>query len=246
MSENFPILIDVEEHHVGKVLRMLDVMPGVVTIHLKMSRGGSSLPLPPEKKAELLTKLTGSKRTTRQYIKSNAPNSAYNLVANALTKGAMHYTILKEILARSGLSPNNVHKPLMTLIGQKLAKRTAPGTYRLTEKGERKFKVNNETPGLPRINHRRLLPDNTRGLRSLILSQILSRGKLAHEDLKGIIVEGGYARNNLYTKVPQMMEEGLFRREGDFYELTDMGRQAIQRGSTQASSDDASSNGDRG
>lgn len=242
MSENFPILIDVEEHHVGKVLRMLDVMPGVVTIHLKMNRGGQSGPIPhgqpkliqPAKRGRPLGSTGRSDDTTPSKI-----------ILHALSKGSMHYKIIMIALTQNGYAGSSVYTYLQILRDKKLIKRVAAGTYRLTERGERAVATpsSSQRGPLPLQAIANSVANRSRDLRGKILAEISSREKISHEDLKTFIVQNGFAMNNLYTKVPKMKEDGLLRRDGDNYELTDMGRKLLEQRST---AQKAVNNGDRG
>lgn len=241
MSENFPILIDVEEHHVGKVLRMLDVMPGVVTIHLKMNRGGQSGPIPHGQ-----PKLIQPAKRGRPFGSSTADDTApAKVILQALSKGSMHYKILVMAIMKNGYAATSIYKYLRILRDKKMIKRVAAGTYRLTERGERAVAIpsSNQRGPLPLQAIANSVANRGRDLRGKILAEISSREKISHEDLKTFIVQNGFAMNNLYTKVPKMKEDGLLRRNGDNYELTDMGRKLIEQRST---AQEATSNGDKG
>lgn len=215
MSDNFPILIDVEEHHVGRVLRLLDETPGIVNIHLQMRRERLPAPQRGPGRPRLLPRPPGQEGAPQP--SAVHPSQAVEIVGRAMMHGAVHYKIIREILHRAGFSRNNVYKSIARLVEQKLAKRVAPGTYRLTEKGERKFSSNQQVKSLP---------DGKRGqLNRHLLTW--ANGGINHEDLKDKIVQKGYAKNNLYSKVPALIEEGYITRTGDQYTLSEKGREKL-------------------
>ena len=220
-DENFAILIDVEMNHVGRVLRLLDTTQGIVNIHLKMRQEPPKprIGRPPNALRQQLATLAPPVPGTPG--RKPAPHqSTVDLIGRALMQGgALHQRILKEVLRRAGYSPHNVYKPLNALIVKKMVKRVAAGTYRLTEKGERRFSSN---PQVKQENN-----DDRRGrLKQRLLQWTMER--INHKDLMNKIVEHGYAKNNLYTKVPVLIEDGLIVRVGDDYELTDAGRNVLE------------------
>lgn len=219
MSEHFPILIDVELNHVGRVLRLLDTTPGIVNIHLKMRPERGRVGRPPN----ALRALRQMQETEQQQEKPERVQSErtpISTIGHALMHGAMHYKIIQQILNRNGFSSNNVYKSLKRLVALKLVKRTAPGTYRLTEKGERKFSSNNQ---LKQLTHNGGVRG---GLKPLLMS--LTRERISHKDLMNKIMESGYAKNNIYTAVPALIESGDINRVGDDYELTNKGRDRLR------------------
>jgi predicted transcriptional regulator len=229
MSENFPITIDVDEDHVGKVLRTLDTMPGVVTIHLRMAKDQPAKLVQPKLRAEpagILPSIIKRKITKKQLARIGS-SSVRSTIAQALSKGAMHYKIIGEILQRSGLSFHSIHSALTKMSEDKVVERVGPGTYRLTKSGERKYLDEKS----PRSIHRITSAyggeiNNRKGLRSLILKSLVLR-RYSQSELRDLLVDNDYSSNNMYNVVTKMREEGLIEKDDDTYTITDAGQQAI-------------------
>ena len=224
MNDHFPIVIDVEEAKVGSVLRQLDAMPGVVTIHLRMAKQALLPQLQKvEAKAQPSTSLTTVK-ATKKLVRAMGGRSVREIIAKALAKGSMHKNILAQLLQRNGLSPMSVHSALTKMGEDKLIERIGPGTYRLTKRGIARFledKPMHEVRGGGIKGG-----NNAKGLRSIIL-KALEEKSMDQPTLKDFLVSSGYASNNMYNMVPRMREEGLIRRVDDTYEITERGRVAL-------------------
>lgn len=233
MSDNFPITIDVEEDKVGPVLRQLDTMPGVVTIHLRMNKAKHDTALlegqmkPKKEPAGILPSFVKRKLTGKHLQKLGA-SSVRGTIAQALGQGrTVHYTILGKMLEKTGLSYHSIHSALTKMSGDKVIERVGPGTYRLTKAGERKYLgIDN-----PRHVHRITAAyggevNNRKGLRSYILNA-LSQHPYEQSELKNLLIENDYSSNNMYNVVPKMREEGLIHKENDTYTITDRGREAL-------------------
>ena len=227
MSENFPITIDVDEDHVGKVLRTLDTMPGVVTIHLRMAKDSAPKLAPPKPVAGSILPSIIKRNITKKRLAKIGSSSVRATIAPSLSKGAMHYKIIGEILQRSGLSFHSIHSALTKMGEDKTVERVGPGTYRLTKSGERKYLGTKD----PRSVHRLTSAyggetNNRKGLRSLILKSLVQRN-YSQSELRDLLVDNDYSSNNMYNVVTKMREEGLIQRDDDTYTITDAGQQAI-------------------
>lgn len=92
MPKTFPILIDVEEIAVGRVMRVLNKMPGVAKLHLDLV----------EKKE---AKANGSTRPPHKKF----PNKAEADIVEALfVRGQLNTAQLKEIFIAKGRQPQSV------------------------------------------------------------------------------------------------------------------------------------------
>jgi len=223
MNDHFPIVIDVEEAKVGSVLRQLDAMPGVVTIHLRMTKQALLPQLQKlEAKAQPSTALTPM-RATKRMVRAMGGRSVREIIARSLANGAMHKNILSQLLMRNGLSPVSVNSALTKMGEDKLVERVSPGTYRLTKKGIAKYlneKKLHEVHGGGRV------VNNAKGLRKMIL-RALEGQSMDQNGVKNLVISNGYSANNMYNIVPKMREEGLIRRFDDMYEITEQGREAL-------------------
>jgi len=221
MSNHFPIAIDVEEEKVGSVLRQLDAMPGVVTIHLKVAKSNPAQHmkmLPPQpKKVPNIQALVHPRPAKRK-------GQLRELIAGALAKGAMHVKLLEEIFTRHGLSHNSVSPAITKMLSEKSIERLGPGTYRLTNRGQRQY-LNAVSQEQPKRRENRFV-ENNKGVRGVILKE-LARHSLTHHELKDLIIGSGYTKANMYNAVPKLRIDGFIQRSGDVYTITERGRGAI-------------------
>lgn len=98
MPKTFPILIDVEEIAVGRIMRVLNKMPGVAKLHLDMAN---------EKPA----KANGSTRPPHKKF----PNKAEEDIIDALfARGQMTTANMKELFIEKGRQPQSVGSGLTT------------------------------------------------------------------------------------------------------------------------------------
>ena len=115
----------------------------------------------------------------------------------------------------------------------KLVKRTAPGTYRLTEKGEKIFSLSDR---LTEKSERKLLPpgkgykviDNHTGARHLILKTLYKTSPMSGSALTKVLVENGYSPKNISTTGIKMRNEQLFEMKDGKYSITTMGRNVLE------------------
>jgi predicted transcriptional regulator len=231
MSDHFPITIDVEQEQVGPVLRQLDEMPGVVNIHLQLAK---NLPrtVPPKqipKQTVGVLPAVIRRKLTNKHLQKIGAGSVRQTIAQSLDKGkTMHYTLIGQILARSGLSYHSIHSAITKMTGDKMIERVAPGTYRLTKAGERKYlgqRTVHQGSNRPMSAYGGEV-NNRKGLRSLILESLLQHS-LGQGELRDLLTDNDYSSNNMYNVVPKMREEGLIKKEGDTYTITDAGQRAV-------------------
>ena len=227
MTDPFPIMIDVDENHLGSVLRKLDAMQGIMTIHLRMNKNGT--PALPHQSAPALAKalqrqIGASKKTVPAKFRPQQQGGSLQQVLGSGMgyAGAVNYKLLKEVVMRSGYAAHSVGATLTKMIAAGDVKRIGPGIYRLTAKGMQKYL------GRPAKTRPGSHPNNGKGLRLALLSSMKER-PYSHVELKELLASGGYASNNMYTLVPRMIEEELIRRTGDTYEITEKGLGAVAR-----------------
>lgn len=250
MPKLFPISLEVEEVAVGRVLRALNTMTGVVRLHLNLTPEGSdkSVRQVSHEEAEAgfetpaPTVSGGAKWRTDGRINSRgvpvAKNVAYRTIAEVLTRTPAHYKILQAALQRMGvIHPQAVHGHLHRMHVLKLVRRTAPGTYRLTEKGEKLF---NSEGAIPRAEPKRLASgsgprgsgykviDNHIGVRHLILRTLHKSGPMSGSDLTKVLVANRYSPKNLSTTGMKMRHEGLFDMKEGKYNITTVGRNVLE------------------
>jgi len=231
MSDPFRIGIDIEEQRLGQVLRTLDQMPGVVTIHLNMSKGqeqmrmleGQMKPTTNIGRVGVLARL--QQRKPRTVLEGG---TVRDIIAKALSKGAMHYRLIGEVIMSQGLAAVSVNSAITKMSADKTIERVAPGTYRLTKRGERRY-LKAES-NVQRLHGSSYAPggavDNRKGLRALILGSLLKKN-FQHTELRNMLIENDYSSNNMYNIVLKLREEGLIKRTDNDYEITETGRAAL-------------------
>ncbi len=219
MTDPFPIMIDVDENHLGSVLRKLDAMQGIMTIHLRMNKNGTpALPAqsPPALARALQRQIGSSRKTVPAQFRSQQKSIQEVLGEGMGLAGAVNYKILQQVVMRAGYASHSVSATLTKMVAAGHVKRIGPGVYRLTARGVQKYL------GRPAKTRPGAHPNNGKGLRLFVLSSLKQRHH-SHVELKELLASGGYAANNLYTLVPRMVEEELIRRNGDMYEITEKG-----------------------
>lgn len=220
MADYFPIRLDVEDDHVGSVLRQLNGMKGIANIHLQLQTSQQAALPPP-------TKSMNKKIPPMLDGRHNRTSSLRMLIAKALSKGPIHTKIIGEILERNGLSAFSVASSITKMVADKAIVRVGPGTYRLTPQGERRYLNPNGPFGIHKGNISNGPPvNNKKGLRLLILTNLKNK-KFSHQELSDLMSDNNYSRNNMYNLVRKLREDGLIRRDKDVYEITDSGVEAL-------------------
>lgn len=260
MPKLFPISLEVEEVAVGRVLRALNTMTGVVRLHLNLTPEGSdkSVRQVSHEEAEFEAPeptITGGPKWRKDgRINTKgvpvAKNVAYRTIAEVLQRTPAHYKILQAALQRMGsIHPQAIHGHLHRMHLLKLVRRTAPGTYRLTEKGERVF----SPQGMTEKQERKLLPsgrglkgykmiDNHIGVRHLILSTLYKSSPMSGSALIRVLVDNGYSPKNLSTMGMKMRHEGLYEVKDGKYSITTVGRNVLENPPDRQGSDPQTSN----
>lgn len=240
MPKLFPISIEVEEVALGRVLRSLNTMAGVVRLHLNLTQDKAPQQISHDADFDRLSRSSGeaehpewlppaTKWRTDGRINSRgvktSKNIAYRAIADVLLKTPAHNKILSAALQRVGVThPNAVHGHLHRMNALKLIKRTAPGTYRLTEKGEKLFSRNEEPKRITSPSQFKII-NNHAGVRLLILKTLHERGSpVSGQELTKVIMDNGFSPKNLSTTGMKMRNEGLFTMKDGFYSLTNAGR----------------------
>lgn len=240
MPKLFPISLDVEETAVGRVLRALNSMPGVVRLHLNLAsevpdKNVKQVGHDEEEPAVLAgpapsgARWRSDGRINSQGVKVSG-NVAYRAIADVLVRTPAHYKILQAALQRIGVvHPNAIHGHLHRMHQLKLVRRTAPGTYRLSEKGEKVF-------GSQPMQQKKTLPpgifrtvDNTVGVRHLILRTLHgSSDPIPSGKMSRVLADKGYSIKNLSTTGMKMRNEGLIEVNDGLYILTEAGRNVYE------------------
>jgi len=242
MPKLFPISLDVEETAVGRVLRILNSMPGVVRLHLNLA--GET----PDKNVRQIGRdqddgedrpetpaatPSGAKwrvdgRINSMGVKVSA-NVAYKAIADVLLRTPAHYKVLRAAIERIGIVHHNaIHGHLHRMHALKLIKRTAPGTYRLTEKGEKVFDSPSRQKRVPSSDFFKVV-DNTTGVRHLILRTLHdSSDPIPSRKMFRVLEEKGYSTKNLSTTGMKMRNEGLIEVNDGLYALTETGQHVYE------------------
>jgi predicted transcriptional regulator len=247
MPALFPISIEVDEAALGRVLRKLNTMEGIVRLHLNLGpeRGVDSpvlLPSPakpdPEPVVDASTSPALKYRTDGRLNSRATPisdNPAYRVIAEMLHNARAHNKVLAEGLRVLGITnPNAIHGYVNRMSAMNLIKRTAPGTYSLTEKGERTFFVPSKkaapskATSMGRTVYKQT--DNRSGVRYLILSSLGAVNSMSGTELTKIITSSGFSAKNISTTGMKMRHEGLMVRRNERYSITSVGRAAIAGG----------------
>ncbi len=246
MPKLFPISIDVEEVAVGGVLRALNSMAGVVRLRLNLTQEKPTRGLiahgghEESPDGDDVTVNEAKWRTDGRLNSRGLPpeqNPAYRAIAEVLWKTPAHLKVLRLAIERVGLHKHEaingyIHR--MQALG--LIKRTAPGTYKLSPRGEGVF-FNKKMrlipsasaglrPGKPGGSS--FVPSGARGnhsgFRGLMLD-VLSRGvNLTTQNMYEILDEAGFSHKNLSTQGIKMRQEGLIKFENGQYNITEKGR----------------------
>jgi len=232
-KENFPITLDVDEAHLGQVLRLLNNTSGIVNIHLQIARTPAApktidSPQSVDSLQHGLAVAAGRAFQTGRVNKVPRGNPILRqVVANALSNGPMHFRMISEFLRRSGFSKNSVGATLTKMAADKTITRVAPGTYRLTVNGQRKYVEVTHPHKVHKRDYHTRPADNKSGIRALILKALLGRD-FSHAEVIKVITENNYSANNIYNIVPKLQKEGLISRNGNTYSITESGKQVFE------------------
>jgi len=119
MPKLFPIYIEVEELAVGKVMRLLNKMPGVAKFNLDMDRPA---------------KPNGMREPKQRRAPKKFDMKAEDFIGDILFKnGATPASVLKQHFADVGRSPNSVNSQLSDMQEKKLIKQDGLGGWVLTK-----------------------------------------------------------------------------------------------------------------
>lgn len=231
MSKLFPISIEVEEVAVGKVLRILNATEGIVRLHLKLTQ---------DKEPKLGTEQDGGAVNTTPVLrdgrsnKRNIPtahNKCYQVIAEVLLKTPAHYKILAAALERTGYKASGIHGFIYRMGKMKLIQRTSPGSYKITEKGQRVFanpkRLIPTPPQLP--PHLYKVTNNYSGFRLFVLTTLYREGPVSSVHMRERVSDGGFSEKNLSTTGMKMRNEGLFSVEDGVYTITEKGTEVLEK-----------------
>lgn len=241
MPKLFPISLEVEEAALGRILRALNVMPGVARLNLNLQNQQRQLPAPfsedDEDHREVVQSVPalrdGRSFLTGLAAKKNplAHNPAYKAIANVLAKTPAHYKILGASLERVGVRSNGVHGYLRRLMVLKCVKKTSPGSYRLTEKGSKVFfnaKLGEQPAAQTEPRQKGLPKNNHSGVRRVILETLAQGQELKTRALKQVIGENGFSPDNVYGLGLKMRSEGLIEFSDGVFSITKQGQEVYE------------------
>lgn len=241
MPKLFPISLEVEEAALGRILRALNVMPGVARLNLNLQNTQRQLPAPSlsddeEDGGEVIQALPAL-RDGRSFIKGLSAkknpltlNPAYKAIASVLAKTPAHYKILGAAIERVSVNSQGVHGYLRRLIELKYIKKTSPGSYRLTEKGSKAFfnaKLGEPAQTEPRIKG--IPKNNYGGIRYLMLDNLARFKSLKTRELQNTLRENGFSPNNIYGLGIKMREEGLIEFYDGVFAITKEGQEVYEK-----------------
>lgn len=238
MPSLFPITIEVEEVATGRVLRKLSAMEGVARIHLNLTQDKTKNLAEAENEEEdtvednprpqkAIAYRTDGRLNSRGLHPSQ--NHAYKTIADILHQTPAHIKILSAAIQRAGIGgPVAINGYIHRMSKLKLIKRTAPGTYRLSERGEKMFfgRQANPNPTL-RGSAGGLVVNNFAGARFLILTELSKAGSHTTLNMVRILTEAGFSPKNLSTTGMKMRNEGLIEVRDSRYYITPAGKDAI-------------------
>ena len=213
MSDHFTIGLDVEKDRLADVLQKLDIMPGIATIHLQLSKGRSPTTTPTMTLPAVKHRMARPGPAIRE-----GGLTVRGAISQALMHGPMHSNLLRNFLESRGHSPHSLPSALTKMLANRMIKRVGPGTYALTSTGKKKYGSGARVNGASN-------PKNSRGLRSLVLTELNSKD-LSQEEMKEMFLDHGFSTSNLYNLVANMRSEGLIKKDDDIYSITDQGRVA--------------------
>ena len=121
MPKTFPILIEVEEIAVGRVMRLLNKFPGVAKINLNLERSPGKPGMP--------HKSNGAVRS-----KVNLPTTGSDDALKALYKNPMTTAQLRDVFLASGRSAKSINSVCHTLKKTGDIKQGSGGVWALTKK----------------------------------------------------------------------------------------------------------------
>jgi DNA-binding PadR family transcriptional regulator len=215
MSDHFTIGLDVEKARLADVLQKLDVMPGIATIHLQLTKGRAPVPTP----TMTLPPVKHRMARPSPVIRAGAL-TVRGAVSQALMHGPMHANLLRNFLESRGMSPHSLPSALTKMLSNRVIKRVGPGTYALTSIGKRKYGGDAKSTDV--VSN----PKNKKGLRFLVLNELNSKD-MGQDEVKEMFLDHGFSVSNVYNLVANMRAEGLIQKVDNTYSITDQGRLAL-------------------
>lgn len=236
MPKLFPISIEVEELALGRVLRSLNTMAGVVRLHLNLTQEKAMKQLAHDEDGDEAPELPLPRGRVggKMGRKSGPPaqNKVFIAIAEVLNKTPAHYKILAAAIERAGFSASGIHGYIFRLGKLKFIKRTSPGSYRLTEKGEKTFfgKNGGQNKQIGRRYYGGGPPvDNHSGVRLLVLTTLNNTDFMSVKAMNDLLEQNGFSSKNMSTTGIKMRAEGLiaFDPETSRFQITQRGQEVI-------------------
>jgi predicted transcriptional regulator len=230
MSRLFPISIEVEEEAVGRVLRVLNATAGIAKLHLRLDKEVKPEQQPAQEGGAVVNAAPVLKDGRRKR-RGGPPgaNPCFKAIAEVLLKTPAHYRMLIAALERAGYSGSGIHGFTFRMGKLKFIQRTAPGTYKLTEKGLKIFGKKE-----PDRSTGRLLPpafykvtNNYSGFRLFVLTHLNENGETNSFDMRQLVKGHGFSEKNLSTTGMKLRTEGLISVKDGWYSITDKGKMVL-------------------
>jgi Mn-dependent DtxR family transcriptional regulator len=125
-----------------------------------------------------------------------------------------------------------IHGFLFRMSKLKLVQRTSPGSYKITEKGQKIFGKKEATSLLEKkLDKNSNFYKNTNnysGFRLMVLTTLNKEGDMRSTEMKQRVVDAGFSEKNLSTTGMKLRNEGLINVDEDgWYHLTDKGKQVM-------------------
>lgn len=236
MPRLFPISIEVEEEAVGRVLRVLNATAGIAKLHLRLDKEIKPEEQPAQaQEGGAVVNAAPVLKDGRRKRRGGPPgaNPCFKAIAEVLLKTPAHYRMLAAGLERAGYSGSGIHGFTFRMGKLKFIQRTAPGTYKLTEKGLKVFGKKESNLSMGQRTERLLPPalykvtNNYSGFRLFVLTHLNENGETNSYDMRQLVKGEGFSEKNLSTTGMKLRTEGLISVKDGWYSITDKGKMVL-------------------
>ena len=230
MPRLFPISIEVEEDAVGRVLRVLNATAGIAKLHLRLDKEVKPEVPPPQEGAAIAAPALLDGRSVNKRNVPPSENRCYQAIAGVLLKTPAHYKILAAALQRAGFKGTGVHGFIHRMNKMKWIQRTSPGSYKITDRGQRTFGKQNLIPPpgkKPYQSSFYKVTNNYSGFRLFVLTTLNKNGEVSSADMYEFVSDAGFSTKNLSTTGMKLRNEGLISVSDGVYRLTEKGKEVI-------------------
>lgn len=233
----FPILVDVEESHVGSVLRVLNRLPGVANFHL-------NLDAIPGKRGAKTGKHNGAAAPAAEPPK--VPQR--QIVIAELIGGPKNLEHLKTKISEQGHKPDSLPGTLNTLRKAGITETAGTGLHRLTDKAMAEIKTHQASAAPPGELPAPGKPRKPRGAvttaQTILLAMAAAGGRLSRRALQEAIASAGFAPVGVDGALFKLKQDRLIKptAEKGVFDLSAEGRKQaakLQHPQTPTSSEEA-------